>query len=442
MLNYFRDNKIKKKGDKKEKDGVVVNDLPSYPDSDVKPAEVSDPSWDSPHRYTPVDYTAPEILDEPEWADPDITKGKHRIAFNVIDKGVDRTSYTGVFDTHKGLPRNPIGRTGIRGRGKLGRWGPNHETVIVFTRLMRKNGAPVLDEGKPIFQFLAIKPNATDRSDHLTFVAGMVPAGELIPPALKAVFTEENITQLDSMSLSAKTQKINELYSNPTVLTEGILDDPRNTDNAWVEAKTIHIHDATGATEPFALTIDNVVWTTVYQGLNLPPAHLDMIKKVAAELNAAMPLTKPEEVAVVKATVVQVTAKVLYDYSAIGPTQLDIKAGQQLLILERAESWWLARNEQGQQGYVPSNFLSDDPLDMEEDDDEDDVEFVETGEGWDCPVCQNHNDDEETSCTVCETLREKSVALGFKGSLGTVRRKKNAQEIAAEAKRRHDKMQE
>ena len=33
------------------------------------------------------------------------------------------------------LPRNPIGRTGLRGRGLLGRWGPNHAADPVVTRL-------------------------------------------------------------------------------------------------------------------------------------------------------------------------------------------------------------------------------------------------------------------------------------------------------------------
>ena len=30
--------------------------------------------------------------------------------------------------------RNPVGRTGIRGRGCLGRWGPNHAADPIVTR--------------------------------------------------------------------------------------------------------------------------------------------------------------------------------------------------------------------------------------------------------------------------------------------------------------------
>ena len=30
--------------------------------------------------------------------------------------------------------RNPVGRTGLRGRGELGRWGPNHAADPIVTR--------------------------------------------------------------------------------------------------------------------------------------------------------------------------------------------------------------------------------------------------------------------------------------------------------------------
>ena len=35
-----------------------------------------------------------------------------------------------------GRPRNPIGRTGITGRGQLGKWGPNHAADPIVTRLI------------------------------------------------------------------------------------------------------------------------------------------------------------------------------------------------------------------------------------------------------------------------------------------------------------------
>ena len=38
------------------------------------------------------------------------------------------------YEVKEGLPVNPVGRTGLRGRGLLGRWGPNHAADPVVTR--------------------------------------------------------------------------------------------------------------------------------------------------------------------------------------------------------------------------------------------------------------------------------------------------------------------
>lgn len=54
--------------------------------------------------------------------------------WNEIDVNVDRRSHTGKYAIVNGLPRNPIGRTGLIGRGLLGRWGPNHAADPIVTR--------------------------------------------------------------------------------------------------------------------------------------------------------------------------------------------------------------------------------------------------------------------------------------------------------------------
>lgn len=44
-------------------------------------------------------------------------------------------------------PYNPIGRTGLRGRGLLGRWGPNHAADPIITRWKRDpDGRVIADE--------------------------------------------------------------------------------------------------------------------------------------------------------------------------------------------------------------------------------------------------------------------------------------------------------
>ena len=63
------------------------------------------------------------------------------IKFNAFDKKFNclRESYHGPYyfiqfdvDNKILVPCNPIGRTGIIGRGKLARWGPNHAAGYNF----------------------------------------------------------------------------------------------------------------------------------------------------------------------------------------------------------------------------------------------------------------------------------------------------------------------
>ena len=57
--------------------------------------------------------------------------------FNEIDGRIDRKSHSGVYLVSlDGYPLNPSGRTGICGRSKLGRWGPNHAADPVVTRFV------------------------------------------------------------------------------------------------------------------------------------------------------------------------------------------------------------------------------------------------------------------------------------------------------------------
>ena len=58
--------------------------------------------------------------------------------------------------------RNPIGRTGMKGRGLLGRWGPNHAVDPIVSRWQRDGkGEKVMMAGKPVMEFVAIKRKDT-----------------------------------------------------------------------------------------------------------------------------------------------------------------------------------------------------------------------------------------------------------------------------------------
>ena len=95
--------------------------------------------------YKPRDYTSDSVLNAP-YADP--ASDYNKLPYNDFDmeKGVNRRSHTGQYEIVDGAPRNPLGRTGITGRGDLGLWGPNHAVDPIVTRWKQgKNEAKVLE---------------------------------------------------------------------------------------------------------------------------------------------------------------------------------------------------------------------------------------------------------------------------------------------------------
>merc|ERR1712062_259068 len=100
--------------------------------------------------YQPTHYNA-EILKTAVWADPENCEN---IKFNKIDNNLDRRSFEGVYQLSKeGKPLNVKGRTGVVGRGLLGKWGPNHAAGPIVTKWKRdKDGNIMIHEitKKPI----------------------------------------------------------------------------------------------------------------------------------------------------------------------------------------------------------------------------------------------------------------------------------------------------
>jgi hypothetical protein len=113
--------------------------------------------------YKPLEFTRKSILNnKPDWAD---SQDCSNIKWNQLDEAnINRKSHLGTYFVCDGRPRNPIGRTGITGRGRLGRWGPNHAGDCLITRYKRdENGNKILNSStnKFVLQFIAIKRNDT-----------------------------------------------------------------------------------------------------------------------------------------------------------------------------------------------------------------------------------------------------------------------------------------
>lgn len=115
----------------------------TYPGTEIERFQFSDDkvSWKVEFTdYKPVNYTAPSVLNKPVWADPDIDEPEFKdIKFNTIDGKVNRKSHEGIYEVVNGVPLNIRGRTGMIGRGLLGRWGPNHAADPIVTRYLYFN---------------------------------------------------------------------------------------------------------------------------------------------------------------------------------------------------------------------------------------------------------------------------------------------------------------
>ena len=67
------------------------------------------------------------------------------------------------FTDNGGFPLNPYGRTGLTGRGVLGRWGPNHALDAVVSRWKRyPDGDFELKNNKKILEFIGVKREDND----------------------------------------------------------------------------------------------------------------------------------------------------------------------------------------------------------------------------------------------------------------------------------------
>lgn len=164
-----------------------------------------------------------------------------------------------------GYPKNPIGRTGIRGRGALMRYGPNKEIMAIATRWRKSNNnRPIYVEGRKLLEFI----NAKDKLTGSSLIPGDIILGDeskysvVCRTFMEIVFEDKevekgfNFTQDDMTKFfctfasktlikysGATNDAVFQDYGfKPTMIYRGYIDDPRNTDNAWVEAEIWNFH--------------------------------------------------------------------------------------------------------------------------------------------------------------------------------------------------------
>lgn len=240
-------------------------------------------------EYCPVTFTAISVLNRPVWADNESTKG---IQFNIQDVNTNRVSYYGPYKVVEGLPMNPIGRTGICGRGLLGKWGPNHAADPIVTRWKRNANKEIVKDkttGKSILEFVGIKRRDTGE---WALPGGMVEAGDTVSLTLKKEFGEEalNSIEMDKSSRENLKKNLDELFTHGVELYKGYVDDPRNTDNAWMETVAVNFHDSGNNFDTFKLNAGDdagaVSWIIIDKNIKLYANHKQLIEAVA-KINSA-----------------------------------------------------------------------------------------------------------------------------------------------------------
>lgn len=265
-----------------------------YPKTDGKIIRFHVPddkvSWNAQYpMYNPTLFTSTCVVGQP-WADLDLNEFDSQPSWNTIDGYVNRISSTGIYEIKNGYPLNPCGRTGVIGRGTLGRWGPNHAADPIVTRWKKSNNEYVFDKnsGKPILQFVAIQRKD---SGEWALPGGMVDPGEVISTTLKREFMEEalDLLQKSEKDVIQIRKEIEKIFNEGIEVYRGYVDDPRNTDNAWMETIATLFHDEKGVNVGI-LKLQagddaiGVKWVDLDRNLKLFANHISFLEEIAARL--------------------------------------------------------------------------------------------------------------------------------------------------------------
>jgi hypothetical protein len=207
---------------------------PQYPPRAAVPDALV--PWEKPFaEYEPTEFVDESVLGNSSsinsWADPPEITPEVRQA--IEERGSYELGASGEnwgFDAN-GRPMNPRGRTGMSNRGLCGKWGPNHAADPVVTRFNPHKKEPTLE--------VCVVRRAD--TGEWALPGGFVQPNEQVSETLRRVFAEE------AGVLSRRHQRedfnalVNELISSEHAMDiyRGYVDDPRNTDNAYVPPPSI-----------------------------------------------------------------------------------------------------------------------------------------------------------------------------------------------------------
>lgn len=311
-------------------------------------------SWEHEDAtYNPTRHTDRVVL-HTRRADPNLTRNQRRgedglleeiLHFNTMDGDVDRRSHTGRYDLGTdGLPRNPHGRTGLRGRGLYNLWGPNHAVHVLVSRWCRETtdgvDRVIQEDGRPVLEVMTLNdmeigqqclpsvflrpgeepaiaieraleyagkgqvgtaPLTTGSQAHAHEGGGGGAAHEdgKVGHVKKRESKESDVSDValyganPDMPLHAQAAQLvkQRIFRHEIInmqIHSGLLDDPRNTDNAWIETLAINYHDDAGLLngiefgEPSMPGTSPVQWTRVTCESSICPEQQQLLRELSA----------------------------------------------------------------------------------------------------------------------------------------------------------------
>lgn len=121
----------------------------------------------------------------------------------------------------------------------------------------------------------------------------MVDPGEKVSSTLYREFMEEAINSLEKSSEELEKTEIliKKFFEQGEEIYKGYVDDPRNTDNAWMETVAYNFHDDSGnivgnMNLQAGDDAKNVKWIDLSDDLVLYASHKDFLVKIAEKHNS------------------------------------------------------------------------------------------------------------------------------------------------------------
>lgn len=243
-----------------DKSAIYPDRLPV--DDERVPWEVPYPDYDPPYYVAPSVLEADSTKIEGGWADPESYDFAAAVFVSYENEGA-------VKKDSSGLPLNPRGRTGLTGRGLLGKWGANFAGDPIVTRTNPETGN---------LEMLAIQ-----RKDNSQWAipGGMVDFDEDIFETLRREVKEETGANIN--------------FEDAEIILRGYVDDPRNTDNAWMESTVAHKHladEAASTLSPRAGSdAKRAEWKEVSEEFldSMYASHGNFVRRAVATMHADRP---------------------------------------------------------------------------------------------------------------------------------------------------------